>query len=446
MKIGLINPAWGDRRAGLNSTALYRSVPPQGLLQLASLTPPEHEITITDENSQTLDFSHPYDVVGITGSTVQMPRAYAIADEFRHRGVSVIMGGPHVSFLTHEAAVHADSVIRWEADELWERVLDDVKNGRLEKVYHAKLPKSLDFKVRRPVSRTFQIEMPSWLPLTIKAATVQAQRGCPHNCEFCSVTTFNGRQVRRKSIGYVIDEIQRAKEEGIRFLLFVDDNIVADKEYAKELFSRLIPLRIPWLSQTDISIADDDILDLAVASGMKIAMIGFESLDAETLGNSVSIAKKLLRKKYETGVAKLHRRGVLVHGGFMFGFDHETTEKTRLTVDWAIRNGLSLSQFTLATPLPGTRLFRRLHKEGRIVTYDWSKYGLMTECCVVRGGDGYKEGLETIQRRAYKQFYSLGSVIRRFNWRLSPFSQLLWLMMQTFSGAGSRTSEVHHYR
>ena len=435
MNIGLINPAWGDRRRGINATALYRSIPPQGLLQLASLTPQDHEVSITDENWSAVDFTYPYDLVGVTGTTVQIPRAYAIADEFRRRGVTVLMGGPHVSFLPREALAHADSIVRWEADEIWEHVLDDARTGRLEKVYHPKFPQSLDFATHRQVSRSFYIETPSWIPLHIKAAAIQAQRGCPHNCEFCSVTKFNGRKVRQKSVGYLVEEIRRAKNEGIRFLLFMDDNIVADKEYAKALFRALIPLKVEWLSQTDIGIADDDILDLAVESGMKLALIGFESLDAETLGTSISMAKKSWRAKYESGLSKLRSRGVMVHGGFILGLDGHTHDQAMETVEWAINNKLTVSHFTLSTPLPGTRLFRRLDKAGKIDTYDWSKY-MVTECCVVKGDEGYKEALEETQRTAYRKFYRFGSLLRRINPRLSPLNQLLWLMMQSLSGMG----------
>jgi radical SAM superfamily enzyme YgiQ (UPF0313 family) len=433
MNIGLINPAWGDRRRGVNSTSLYRCIPPQALLQLASLTPLSHEVDIVDENWSEIDFTRPYDVVGITGTTVQIPRAYEVADEFRKRGTTVLMGGPHVSFLPREALGHADSVVRWEADEVWGRVLDDIEAKNLKKVYSPKFPQSLDFKVHRPVSRVFHVETPSWLPLQIKAATIQIQRGCPHNCEFCSVTTFNGRRVRHKSVAYVAEEIKRAKAEGARFFLFLDDNIVADKGYAKELFEALIPLNIRWLSQTEINIADDDVIDLAVRAGLRFAVIGFESIDAETLGKATSLAKKSWRRKYEEGAAKLRRRGVMIHGGFIFGLDHQTADQAFETVEWAIRNKLTVSHFTLATPLPGSRLFRRLHKEDRIATYDWSKYGMVTESCVVKGEDGYKEALEAMEIEAYRRFYSFRSLARRFTWRLSPFNQLLWLMMQTFS-------------
>jgi radical SAM superfamily enzyme YgiQ (UPF0313 family) len=406
------------------------------LLQLASLTPQDHEVRITDENWTAIDFTYPYDLVGITGTTVQIPRAYAIADEFKKQGVTVLMGGPHVSFLPHEAMAHADSIVRWEADEIWEHVLHDAQNGTLKKVYNPKFPKSLDFELLRPVSRVFHIETPPWIPFKIKAAAIQAQRGCPHNCEFCSVTKFNGRRVRQKSVGYLTEEITKAKNEGIRFLVFMDDNIVADKEYAKELFRALIPLKLEWLSQTDIGIADDDILDLAVESGLKLALIGLESLNAETLGKSISAAKKSWRAKYEDGLAKLRRRGVMVHGGFIFGLDGHTHDQAMKTVDWAIENKLTVSHFTIATPLPGTRLFRKLDKAGRIDTYDWSKY-MVTECCVLKGEDGFKEALEETQQTAYREFYRFGSLLRRFNPRLSPLNQLLWLMMQSLSGMAS---------
>ncbi|MGD0231880.1 MAG: hypothetical protein ABSC19_16255, partial [Syntrophorhabdales bacterium] len=170
--------------------------------------------------------------------------------------------------------------------------------------------------------------------------------------------------------------------------------------------------------------------------GMKLVLIGFESIDVETLGQSISVTKKSWRKKHEKGVAKLRRRGVMIHGGFIFGLARQTREQDLEMVDRAIKNKLTVGQFTLVTPLPGTRLFRKLDKAGRLETYDWSKY-IVTECCVVKGGDGYKEALEATQRTAYKRFYSLGSLITRFNWRLSPPNQLPWLMLQTFSRAGS---------
>lgn len=432
LRIGLINPCGVQQGRGLNSTPLYRYIPPQSLIQLKSVTPEEHEVTIIDENQVPLDWNQRFDLVGITGATVQIARGYEIADQFRRRGIPVVMGGPHVTFMTEEALLHCDSVVRREADEIWAHVLEDAANGRLKRLYDPDLPENLDFTIHQPVGRLFTIATPRPLPQP-KIMMTQPQRGCPYGCQFCSVTAFNGTRVRQKSVGYVIEELKRARS---RFVICTSDNITVNRAYAKELFKALIPLRVSWLSQTDIHIADDEeTLDLAVRSGLKIVMIGFEDLDATTLGLSVGQAKKAWRERYEPAIEKIHRRGIMIQGGFMFGLDHQTPDRAREAVEWAVRNKIAVGQFTLATPLPGTELFRSLHESGRILSQDWTQYSL-SEHCVIRPTHGDAEMWESALRKAYDDFYSFRSKLKRMDWRLSPLSQVLWWVMQSFRDAG----------
>ncbi|MGD0232554.1 MAG: cobalamin-dependent protein [Syntrophorhabdales bacterium] len=206
LRIGLINPCGVQQGRGLNATPLYRHIPPQSLIQLKSVTPREHEVVIIDENRAAIDWKQHFDLVGITGTTVQIVRGYEIADQFRRRGIPVVMGGPHVTFMTEEALLHCDSVVRREADEIWTNVLEGAANRKLKPLYDPVLPENLDFAMSQPVSRLLTIPTPRPLPQP-RIMITQPQRGCPYGCRFCSVSAFNGARVRQKSVDYVIEEL-----------------------------------------------------------------------------------------------------------------------------------------------------------------------------------------------------------------------------------------------
>ena len=411
MKITLIQPKCPA--SGVSGAFFFRNIPSQGLIQLEALTPATWDVQTINENLDSIDFDEPTDVVGITALTSLAPRAYEIACEYQSRGVPVIMGGIHASVYPEEAAQHVDCVVVGEADEIWPDILADVAAGTLQPLYRAQRPASLDFRYQRRPSRTKTVRISRLLPLKSTYAYFQTGRGCPIGCEFCSVAEFNGRQMRKRNIPDLIADIKtELQEHDVDYLVFVDDNIVGDKVYARELFTALAQLKVRWMSQTDIRIADPDMIDLAVESGLAMVFLGLESIDSETLAHSASAAKQRWRNKYEPAIQALHDRGVSVVGSFVIGSDTDPEGIGRTTAQWAIKQRLDTAIFYVLTPLPGTRLFSRLQTEGRILTRDWREYDV-TYCVFDPNGTKTPYDVEREASEAHRAFYSLSSIIRR---------------------------------
>src|SRR5208337_842190 len=232
-----------------------------------ALTPREHEVRVVDENVEPLDFETEYDVVGITFMTALAPRAYEIAAEFRRRGRVVVGGGYHTTLCPEDAAPHFDALVIGDAEGAWERLLADVRQGKLQKVYR---PAADGASGQSGAPAWLQTPVPSRDLMTHTARhyatinAVQAGRGCRHNCRYCSVTAFHGRTYRKRPVPDVVNELRGLP----RNFIFVDDNIIADREYALELFRAMVPLRKRWVSQCSVLIADDaETLELARAAG-----------------------------------------------------------------------------------------------------------------------------------------------------------------------------------
>lgn len=409
MKVTFICPR--QTNMNMNSVPIF-NFPNQAIYLLASITPLDWDVEIIDENKTPIDFEAKIDIVALTALSASAPRAYEIAAKFRMRGVTTIMGGIHATVMPDEVAKYVDSVVVGEADEIWPQILGDFKQGRLQRVYKPQLPRSLDIQETREVTKTHGLKFINWLPLSIKVTFMQIGRGCPNNCEFCSVTKISGRTIRTKSIPYIIGKIKEELAKGTNFLFFYDDNIVVNKKYAKELFRALKPLKIKWMSQADIRIADEDILDLAVESGMAGILLGLESISENTLGDGVSRVKQRMRPNYENAIKRLHDRNVNIMGALIFGFDHENEDSYVETVEWAIQNKLDIAQFTILTPLPGTDLFERMKREGRITTLNWAEYDFMRD--VLRREKTGTKNLDLVMRMAFRKFYSYEAQIRRF--------------------------------
>jgi len=341
--------------------------PPLNLLTISALTPADIEVKVIDEHYEIIDFNERFDLVGITAMTQQAYRAYEIAGEFRKRNIPVVMGGIHASVLPDEALEHVDTVFVGEAEDTWGVFLDDFKAGQEKKTYRpehhfdlskAPVPKYdlLNFSAFKDSDTYF-----NYIP-------IQATRGCPHDCSFCVVTKLYGGKIRKKSISHVIEEIeylQKYNKESL--ILFADDNLFVDKPYSKELLKALIPLKIKYFAQTDISIAEDDeLLKLAYQSGCHIAFIGFESLRAESLGEINRNKWKMKQvEKYAQSIKKIQENGIVAFGAFVIGFQNDDLTVFDEISDFTVQNNMP-GQFTLATPIPGSRLYESLHSEGKL--------------------------------------------------------------------------------
>ncbi|RJQ51674.1 MAG: radical SAM protein [Nitrospiraceae bacterium] len=350
----------------------YFRVPYLGLLKVASLTPPDWKVSITDEKVEAINFSADVDLVGITAMTPAAKRGYEIADKFRERGVKVVMGGMHISKMPEEALQHCDSVVIGEAEDLWDKVLDDCTRGNLKRMY--KHENGYPSLANRPAPDWRLYRDKGYLPLH----AVETTRGCPHNCEFCSVTSSFGGKFRNRPVDEVEKEIRNLKPFEGRFTLknvvfFADDNIISSRRHAKELLTRIVPYNLKWLGQTSVNIAkDDEMLMLFRKSGCMGILIGFESLSPDNLTNAGKTFNK--PQDYIDVVKKMHDYGLGVDGSFVLGFDHDDEGVFDRMVEFINKAKIDVCYFSILTPYPGTALYSKMLAEGRLIDRDWSNY------------------------------------------------------------------------
>src|SRR5438034_10702668 len=243
---------------------------------LAAYTPDHWEVSHTDEIVQEVDFNKKLDVVGITANTPAAPHAYALAREFRRRRVAVVIGGPHATLLPDEVAQHADAVVIGEGELVWPQLLTDFERGELKRSYKSCALPSLK---KMPAPRWDLIKGRAYG----KGVTI-ATRGCPFACDYCTIPQMYQRRMRYRPVGEIVDEIKRMPG---RALIFWDDNIGANRDYAKELFTAIAPLGRCWTSQATLDVAfDDEFLELAAKSGCKALFVGLESISQESLNGA----------------------------------------------------------------------------------------------------------------------------------------------------------------
>lgn len=347
----------------------YRLWKPLGLMVVAGLTPPDWQVTIIDENLGVPDYEampRP-DLVGITAFTSQASRAYEAADVFRRRGIPVVMGGIHVTMCQDEASQHVDALVTGEAESVWAEALADARNGCLRPVYAGDY---VDM-ARIPPARH------DLLAGDYAFGSVQTTRGCPLNCEFCSVSAFNGSSYRHRPIDHVIQEMQAIRE---KWVLVVDDNLIGTSrshlERAKNLFRAMIQADLgkSWIAQATINMADDaELLSLAAKAGCRGVFIGFESPTAEGLAEVGKRLNLSRRGSLRESVRKIQRHNILVVGSFIMGLDSDRAGIGRQIARTAADYGLDVLNALFLTPLPGTRLWDRMAAEKRIAADDFPK-------------------------------------------------------------------------
>lgn len=377
---------------------------PLSLPTLAALTPQGIEVVIEDENIEPINFEEKVDLAGITFFTSLAPRAYEIAGEFRKRGVKVVLGGIHASMVPNEAKQHADSIVIGEAEEIWPQLVKDFISHNLKDVY---------CQNGFPNLNVFPV--PRWELVKSKKYShfvVQAGRGCPHNCEFCSVCRFNGRQYRHKPIDNVIKEIELLKSiDSHKTIFFVDDNILAIADYAKELFIKLIPYKIRWFGQASVDrLQNDETLDLMHKSGCREVFIGFESISEKSL-RAMGKTKANKVEEYSVVINKLKKHGIAPFGSFMVGSDNDDKSIFNKTFKFIQKNDIIFAMINILTPSPGTILYEKLEKEGRITPDDWSKYDGEHVCFKTKLMSA--EELMNSRNDLLKQLYSYKNIYRR---------------------------------
>lgn len=401
LKFVLINPTsplWrvnSDEKPVNHSVFRFSMLPS---LYVTASMPPHVSSQIIDEDVEPIDFDTDADIIGVSFMTYNAPRAYEIGDRFRAKGKTVIFGGYHPTFMPEEAIQHADAICMGEAEYNVPRMIADFQNGGLQKFYKSKLVDLADL----PVPNRQLIQKNAY----VTPNAMQATRGCVHHCEFCSVAAFNRYSIRTRPVNRVIDELSTLGKH----VLFMDDNIVLDKEYAKELFKAMIPLKKRWYSQCGIAIAEDEeLLRLAAESGCRGLFIGFESLSEQTLS---AYSKHCNRKRdYLDVVKRIHKAGIAICGGFVFGSDEDGPDVFENTLQFLMESNMDALQSTRLTPFPGTPLFNKMDGEGRIIDKDWSHYDFFH--VVHRPKLMSEETLDRGTAWLQQQFYSYPSIMRR---------------------------------
>ncbi|MFC1485093.1 B12-binding domain-containing radical SAM protein [bacterium] len=414
MKLYLINPS--NLLVNLvnikkNYWNRYRVWKPLGLMVIAGLTPSEWEVSIIDENLGVPNYScldRP-DLVGITAFTSQANRAYEIADYFKQLGVTVVMGGIHASMCLDEAIERVDSVVTGEAESIWPTLLEDVKQGKLKRLYNGGVS---DVSLIRPPRHDL-------LSSGYVFGSIQTTRGCPLNCSFCSVTAFNGAQYRQRFIPDVVKEFQAIRE---KYVLVVDDNLIGTNSkhisHTKELFRAMIKanLKKKWIAQVTINFADDEeLLKLAFKAGCRGVFIGFESPNPEGLRELNKKFNLLGERDFRASVRRIQKHSILVVGSFIIGLDVDEPGIGKYIAYAAKEYGVDNLNALFLTPLPGTRLWDQMKSEGRICLDnfpdDWKYYTLTFP--VANYKNLTQEGIIEEMVQCDGNFYSIFSVLRR---------------------------------
>lgn len=396
MRIVLIRPRFA---AGYRSTTVME---PLALAVLAALTPPGHEIQVADEQLGENALDRQADLVALTVCTFSARRAYAIAADYRKRGVPVVLGGYHPTLLPDEALEHGDAVVTGDAEASWPRVLEDAADGRLRRLYAPTTPGPM--AAVAPDRSIFAGR--SYLPIRL----VQFGRGCPHHCEFCAVRAFYGGTVRFRPIDAVLEELVAFRRGRV---FFVDDNLLSDRDRFKSLLEALLPLQLRWSGQVDLGIADDpELLALARRSGCQNLTIGFESLNGENLRQMGK--EHNLAENYAARLTRIRRAGIMIYGTFLFGYDHDDLSAIDRTLEFALHQKLCLANFNPLQPIPGTPLHERLQREGRLV-YDrwWLQPDYRWHEALLHPRRMTAAQLTDGCRRARETFHSLPAIVRR---------------------------------
>ncbi len=369
---------------------------------MAALTPKWADVGLIDDRMDEINYDGGYDLVGLSTTITTALRAYQIASEFRKRGTAVVMGGFHPTLMPEECLEHCDAVVEGEAEMVWPQLLEDFKAGKMKRRYKA--DRFHDLK-DLPLPRWDLLDRRKYL---VPYLPLQTTRGCPFQCSFCEVPIFYGGSYRHRPIGEVIEDIMHLPTKKVQV---VDDNITGSREYARELFRAMIPLKVRWSCLWTINTSrDEELLDLAIKAGVYHVNIGIESISQGSLN---SIGKRQNRvKEYVEMLRKLEKRGIFYSLNFLFGLDEDTGEIFKETMDFLRQVRAPMVFFNTVSPREGTPMRTRLIEEGRVFNPLGDRFIGMD--CIFTPKGMTPEQVEEGVWDCFRKFYSISGIFKRF--------------------------------
>jgi len=412
VKITFILPAIGKKQ-GEKYIGTWK-MEPLTIAVLKSLTPKDVETELFDDRIELIDYDTKTDLVAITVETYTAKRSYAIAAEFRKRGVPVVLGGYHITLFPDEALNVADAIITGNAENVWGKMLEDFRKNRLQKLYKG----DVAYKNTAPDKSIFAGK--KYLPISL----VETGRGCCHSCEFCSISSYYGCKYFKREHGSIIADIQNSKN---KYHFFVDDNLIADRQNAKTLFEEITPLKIKWAGQGTLAMAkDEQLLKLMKKSGCELILIGFESLEEESLKQMNKAWNKSVGERDEL-VKRIHDAGIGIYATFVFGYDGDTEKTFENTIEFAKKHSFYTAAFNHLLPFPGTSLYDRLKEQKRLL-YDkwWLEEATLFRSLAFKPKNKSAEEVSRLCRSARKEFARLPVVLKRGLSSMKRSSPLMW--------------------
>lgn len=383
-------------RRPMDTDLKARMAPPLGLLTIASLLKNHHKVVLENENIEKINYDDSPDIVGISVTVDVLNRAIDISKKFREKGIPVVAGGIHITTASDFIPENAfDVICIGFAEGTWPEIIKDLEKNNLKKVYKCQnnsiVSPDYDF-----------IDKSKYLYTNV----VHTSRGCPFHCDFCYNSSKNRKYINRN----IDDVISDIKKINLKHIMFIDDNFVGNLKWTKEFLIKLKPLNIKWNAAVSINIANNlELLDLMKDTGCKSLFIGFESINSFSISDVHKVQNNI--QTYETAINEIHKRGIMIHGSFVFGLDGDTKETFQLTLDWIVKNKIETVTSHILTPYPGTILYDKLKKENRIITDDFSKYN--TAFVVYKPKNISEEDLYKGYLWIYNQIYSLKNIIKR---------------------------------
>lgn len=368
---------------------------------IKSLTPSEFEIDFIDERVEKLPDTIDSDIIAFSVETYTAKRAYILSKKYKKENNIIVMGGFHPTVMPDEALKYADSVIIGDAEDTWGKFLLDYKNGAIKKKYIS--DESFPIKY-------FEEDTSIYKHKYYGVGVYQTSRGCKFNCDFCSIKTMY-KCVRRKSVDAVVRELKKAKE---KIIFFADDNLFYDEKSAIELFRAIAPLKKKWACQISMDVArNDDLLRKMKKAGCFLVLLGFETLNAYNLDKMNKTANKAI-ESYDEVIKRIYKHRMLIYGTFVFGYDNDNTEVFNRTFDFAVRNRLAVTNFNPLIPMPGTKVYKRLESENRLIYKKWwmsdkYRYGETVYIPKNMTPEQLRDNCLAIRKR----FYSFGCIIKR---------------------------------